>query len=265
MRVARCLGSLPRTDEALRLAQVSYSQVRALTRVATPAHEAVLLAYARAGTTAQLEKICRLFRQVRDRAAPPLHPEEDAARPWVRLRATDDDRVRLEASLRPEEAALVMKAIDACRPEPGASRVEALVAMAEAILRAPPARGDDGCPRRPIEVMLHVDRDTMAGSLEDGTRVSAETSRRLTCDAAMVTVVHGADGEVLDVGRRSRTLPTPLRRGLVARDGGCRFPGCTRRRIEGHHLVHWSQGGETKLSNGIGLCRFHHVCVRACR
>ena len=97
--------------------------------------------------------------------------------------------------------------------------------------------------------------------LSDGTRVSAETSRRLCCDAAVVQATRGPNGEVLDVGRRTRTIPPALRRALEIRDGGCRFPGCGIRFCEGHHIVHWADGGETKLSNLVLLCRFHHRAV----
>ena len=97
--------------------------------------------------------------------------------------------------------------------------------------------------------------------LSDGTRLSAETSRRLCCDAAVVQAVRGPNGEVLDVGRRTRTIPPALRRALKIRDGGCRFPGCGVRFCEGHHIVHWADGGETKLSNLVLLCRFHHRAV----
>ncbi|TVR61881.1 MAG: HNH endonuclease [Gemmatimonadales bacterium] len=77
----------------------------------------------------------------------------------------------------------------------------------------------------------------------------------------MVTAVRGSKGEVLDMGRRTRTIPPALRRALEIRDGGCRFPGCGLRFTEGHHIVHWSDGGETKLSNLVLLCRFHHRAV----
>jgi len=62
--------------------------------------------------------------------------------------------------------------------------------------------------------------------MEDGTRVSAVTSRRISCDAGLVTITHGPDGSVLGGGRRKRTIPPSLRRALEARDRGCRFPGC---------------------------------------
>ena len=89
----------------------------------------------------------------------------------------------------------------------------------------------------------------------DGLRVSAETSRRLACDAALVVMRHAQDAAVLDVGRRTRTVPPALRRALEARDRRCRFPGCQARRCDSHHVEHWADGGATKLSNLVRLCR----------
>jgi hypothetical protein len=72
---------------------------------------------------------------------------------------------------------------------------------------------------------------------------------------------HGADGSVLDVGRRTRAIPPALRRALHARDRGCRFPGCAVRHVQGHHLQHWANGGPTRLDNLALLCRRHHRAV----
>ena len=84
---------------------------------------------------------------------------------------------------------------------------------------------------------------------------------RLLCDAAVVTVTDDTRGTPLDIGRRRRTLPTALRRALHLRDRGCRFPGCTNRRVDGHHVIPWSEGGATKLTNLVSLCRSHHRFV----
>ena len=95
-----------------------------------------------------------------------------------------------------------------------------------------------------------------------GLHLGREAARRLACDAALVALLHGADGELLDVGRRSRAVPTALRRALLDRDRSqCQFPGCTSRRCDAHHVVHWADGGETKLANLASLCRFHHRAV----
>ena len=69
---------------------------------------------------------------------------------------------------------------------------------------------------------------------------------------------HDADGTLLDIGARTRTIPPALRRALQHRDHGCRFPGCGVRVTQGHHLRHWAQGGPTTLANLALLCRRHH-------
>ena len=118
------------------------------------------------------------------------------------------------------------------------------------------------------QVMLHVDADTLQedkepglSELEDGSRVSAETSRRLACDCGVVHINRDENGEVQGAGRRIRTVNPQLRRALEARDRGCRFPGCGLRFAEAHHVVHWADGGETTLMNTVLMCRTHHRAV----
>ena len=91
--------------------------------------------------------------------------------------------------------------------------------------------------------------------------VSAATHERLSCDASVVVMRHDADGSVLDVGRKTRSIPPAIRRALMARDPRCQFPGCTARRCDAHHLTHWAHGGATSLDNLVHLCRFHHRLV----
>jgi 5-methylcytosine-specific restriction endonuclease McrA len=117
-------------------------------------------------------------------------------------------------------------------------------------------------------VVVHVDAEVLANPeqpgqsvLEGGTHVSAETSQRLACDASRVVMRHDGDGRVVEIGARTRTIPSALRRALHHRDQGCRFPGCGGRFTQGHHLRHWAQGGPTTLSNLALLCRRHHRAV----
>ncbi|MCZ6505397.1 MAG: HNH endonuclease signature motif containing protein [Actinobacteria bacterium] len=71
-----------------------------------------------------------------------------------------------------------------------------------------------------------------------------------------------ADGEseIIDVGRKTRVIPTALRRAVIARDRHCTHQGCDRpaRWCDVHHKIHWADGGETSLENLRLLCRFHH-------
>ena len=129
------------------------------------------------------------------------------------------------------------------------------------------ARVRSGTRAERYQVMVHCDAATLAAEGEpgrsdlDGIRVSAETSRRMACDAAVVAMVHAKDGSMLNVGRRTRTIPPHIRRALEERDRGCRFPGCGCRFTEAHHVKHWADGGETSLGNTLLLCRRHHRAV----
>jgi len=92
--------------------------------------------------------------------------------------------------------------------------------------------------------------------------VSAETLRRLACDGGLITVIKDAKGNPLSIGRKSRVIPPSMRRALVARDRHCQYPGCGHERyVEGHHMVHWAHGGETRLDNLVLLCSRHHQTV----
>jgi len=100
---------------------------------------------------------------------------------------------------------------------------------------------DPGAPGERYQVVVHVDAPALADPdqpgqsvLEDGPRVPAETSRRLACDASRVVMRHDAEGRLLEVGARTRTIPPAVRRALQHRDRGCRFPGCGVRVGQGH-------------------------------
>ncbi|KQZ90526.1 hypothetical protein ASD62_15790 [Phycicoccus sp. Root563] len=104
---------------------------------------------------------------------------------------------------------------------------------------------------------------TVFGSGEAGALIGPETARRIACDAGIVPVVLGKDGEVLDLGRRFRLFTSAQLRALWLRDGGCTFPDCTvpASWCDGHHLRHWVDGGATDLGNAALLCGRHHTVV----
>ena len=148
------------------------------------------------------------------------------------------------------------------RPSWGARRADALGRIAESFLQHGSESLSSGDRH---QIIVHVDADTLrdggAGrcELEDGPSLLVETARRLACDASVVAVVENEQGEPLNVGRKTRSIPPAIRRALSSRDRGCRFPGCANTRyVDAHHIQHWAQGGETKMSNLVQLCRFHH-------
>jgi hypothetical protein len=288
-RVARALGALPHIDDGFARGELSYAKVRAMTRVATPANEARLLELARNATGAQLERICRGLRQVNANMAIEAGDEPPPEDRCVRERHLPGGMVTLELTLSPDEAALILQAIEKARDDqrrgqrdaadvsaeaPKAfqgfpTRADGAVHLAQAFLAGDAARPGDGADR--YQVVVHLDQDVLAAdgeraaTLDDGTRVSAETFRRIACDAALIPTLTDRDGaaaSVLDIGRRSRTIPAAIQRALWIRDHGCRFPGCLHTRfLHGHHIQHWLHGGRTSLDNLVLLCPRHHRMV----
>jgi hypothetical protein len=452
IRVAHALRELPLISEAMRVGTISFSKVRAITRVANPSNEERLLEYASHATAAQLERICRGVRQAQLLGEENGEPVDEAellrrahAARDVSCRSRGDGTVVLFATLLPDEADRVLRAIEAMRD---AMREESLAlppSSADAFVRlidvgfedatvgvvpvsAPgtvdvpeeadepvgfdvsaegalgvveyewsdifaargrvaassdgdvdPARGDVSAegtfdharpdvsaegifdharpdvpaegifdharadvpaegifdharadvpaegifdharadvpaegtfdhpgsdiaagtpsshrasapPREParehpseraatepsrrkvcggdvhrvvIHLAPHLLSDALIANLDDGTWIAPETWRRVACDCALDLVRVDQEGSVLDVGRRTRTIPPALARALDVRDAGrCRFPGCTHRRfLDRHHVKHWSNLGETKLDNLLTLCTAHHQLV----
>src|SRR5262245_28792726 len=286
VRVARALAALPLLAGALARGELSYAKVRALTRVATPETEARLLGVGRAGTAAHVERIVRGWRRMDGLAETRESARRHAGRA-LHLHRNEDGMVTVRGRLEPEVGALLMQGIAAARetlyqrsranaaaapadtsgdpPTLAQQQADALALLAETVLH----HGlDPGAPGERYQVVVHVDAAALAdpdqpgqSELEDGTHVSAETSRRLACDASRVVMRHDENGQLLEIGARTRTIPPALRRALHHRDRGCRFPGCGARLGQGHHLRHWAQGGPTKLSNLALLCRRHHRAV----
>jgi hypothetical protein len=287
VRVARALGTLPRLAHALAHGELSYAKVRALTRVATPETEEQLLAVGRAGTAEHVERIVRGWRRV-DRIAEARETKRQHASRALHVYQDEDGMVTIRGRLEPEVGALLVQALAAARealyqrgrsqnsfdhpadvsaetPTMAQQQADALALLAETALH----HGiDPGAPGDRYQVVVHVDAPALADPdqpgqsiLEDGAHVSAETSRRLACDASRVVMRHGGDGRVVEVAARTRTVPPALRRALHHRDRGCRFPGCGVRFGQGHHIRHWAHGGPTALSNLALLCRRHHRAV----
>jgi hypothetical protein len=177
--------------------------------------------------------------------------------------------VRLTGTLDTESAAIVEAALQPlCRPIPGDDRAprqrraDALVEICQLAMRTGelPAHGGE-----PSQVAVTVAFDPLAqalhgAALDNGERLCADAARRLACDARILPLVLGGEGQVLDAGRSRRVAHGPLRRALAVRDRGCAFPDCDRppRWCDAHHLVSWSDGGPTSLDNLVLLCRHHH-------
>ncbi|HEY5623333.1 MAG TPA: DUF222 domain-containing protein [Gammaproteobacteria bacterium] len=307
VRVARALGALPQISASFEKGEVSYSKVRAMTRIATPENEPILLNIARHGTAAHVERIVRQYRYVERMEDARLANETHKHR-YFHFRHDDDGSVLIEARLPAEVGAMLKKAIEAAEEvlyrtereavedvsaesrdpkavviasdatdpvsaetrdasadeQPAnpvsARRADALGLLAERFLST--ETENSGSSDRFL-VTVHINRAELTDDAETttgpGPSLPVATARRLGCDGPLVGIVEDDEGNPLNVGRRTRAIPPSMKRALASRDGGCRFPSCNRSRFtEGHHIHHWADGGETRLSNLITLCRFHH-------
>lgn len=260
LRVAHALPDLAKISIAFEKGQLSYSKVRAVTRVANVDNEDVLLNIALSGTAAQLERLVRC--EIREQSDEEVAANTQAAfeHRCFSWHEESDGTFSFRGRLPAELAAKLIKAVESVdeqcvpaeTPSAGARRADALVALAE--------RSFDG-----FQVMLHVPAGTSsrAISLETGGTIPLEAARRICCDAAIVPVIEGESGELLDIGRKTRKIPPAMRRALEVRDRSCcRFPGCTHtRHLHGHHIVHWAHGGATCMDNLVLLCSHHHGLV----
>ena len=276
VRIARALGALPKITAAFECGELSYSKVRCLTRAATPENEDYLLVLAQSGTANHIEKIVRAYRRNL-----PIDASDESGtsdKRYLRLTQYEDGTVEFRAKLGAEEGELLWIALDKVRkelkaereaaddaadlmPRDAVQRADALVEMAQRTLSGthkPSSNADR------YQVMVHVDVDTLKEQnggcyLDNGYGIASETAKRLLCDGSYIGVVHDKDGSVLDIGRKTRSIPVAVRRAMNLRDDGCTFPACDSKIfIDGHHIVPWAEGGATKLENLASLCWYHH-------
>jgi hypothetical protein len=191
---------------------------------------------------------------------------------WLQERR--DGRLGLEGWLGAEQGALFRSLIEQLaepRPAPDGGRDHRSVPerQADALIElCDRARADDDFPttggERPHLSVL-IDWEALrtglgTATLDHGQRISAADARRCACDATVIPVVLGGEGEPLDVGRAARTVPRAIRRALAARDRGCAFPGCDTppALCDAHHIQHWADHGRTSVRNCCLLCAMHH-------
>lgn len=147
-------------------------------------------------------------------------------------------------------------------------QADALVALARGALDGgslPDVRGERPHVRVTIDWMaLCAERGApgvAGGELAWAGPITAETARRLACDASVVRMITGPDGLPLDVGRAQRSCSSAIRRAIELRDGHCVFAGCDAppEWCDVHHVIHWAHGGPTSCDNGALLCERHHT------
>jgi hypothetical protein len=283
VRVAHALAGLPLVTEHFAAGRLSYSKVRAITRVGAADNEAKLVDLALHSTAAQLERSVRAYRTVLDldgETETDVASAQHMAR-YLRFEWAEDGSLEGRFRLSQEAGAILLKSIEIARAhvppepvpddevrsaertsEPAATNSDALILLAETFLThaAPEHMGNR------FQVAVNVDAGVLADDdvdgiceLDDGPALAPETVRRISCDAS---IVEATDSAVDRAWKKAPAIPASTRRAVRRRDRGCRFPGCGRRAFtQVHHVRHHARGGDNALTNLVELCWFHHRLV----
>ncbi len=275
LRGGRLVQRHPRTAKRLDDGDVTCAHVDALALAARghdelfDEHEEELLAIARETRPEEFRVAMRRWREIAEDLDE--NCERDPEKPYRRRRLylskLPDGSLHIDGRLDPVAGEAVISALEklmAPDPErtPAQRRADALHELARRALGS----------AVPAELDVFVDVETLAGMMPDDPRtarcdlahvgpVAPSTVRRLACDAILRRVVRDRDGEILDLGRRTRVVSPAQRRAVMLRDGGCAWPGCDRppEWCDVHHERHWIDGGATDLDNLRMYCRHHHV------
>ena len=285
VRIAHALPRLPLIRECFRSGELSYSKVRAITRVVGWDSEAELVEMARANTAAHVARNVASMRQA-ERLSESKAAFDSYRHRTFACRTNDDGTLVFEGRLPADQGAVLIQALDRAmdwlmrggRERDDAPheelpqtirRADALAILAERFLSEPPEAEAGLNTADRYQVTVHASAEALVEhgivdaddppQIEDGAVLATETLRRIACDSAIVRILETGDGEPLDIGRKTRVIPPSIRRALKRRDRGCRFPNCTNTRfVDGHHIEHWADGGTTRLDNLVLLCRHHH-------
>ena len=270
VRVARAIVGLPKTMAAFAAGELSYSKVRAITRVARISTEGVWLQKARDATTAQLEDAVRAYRRAIDptKESEVGSPEPDGVPGDCRTRHGEDGRTQIVFDLPADEAAEALAKLDrradevfheqadsgsaepALRLSHGERRARAFVELMSETFPQSPSDPDDD---RYLTVIHAKATDLGVHAwMEGGPPVTAERLAELLCDQPLSLLVEDDHGNPLYLGRITKQLNRRQRRALRYRDGNCcRVPGCSRtKRLNGHHVAWWGRDkGSTDIDN----------------
>jgi hypothetical protein len=285
VRVAKALSGLPHVTEAYGRGEMSFAHAAAITEVASDIQpellaggaDKLLAEQAAALGPAATRRAALRIRDHFDPEAAERRTRRVFADRWLAVDRTIHGCVAIQGVLDPEGGELVLSTLGALTPpaipgdcrSAGARRADALVQMCRLAGAATPEAGGVK-PHVSVTIDWQTLRDgltatpaTLGGRLGSGIGIHPATARRLACDATLIPAVLGSVGEPLDIGRATRLVPAGMRRALVLRDGGCRFPGCDRppQWTDAHHLHPWAHGGATRLPNLLLLCRHHHTTV----
>jgi len=259
LAVAHALAGLPVVAGEFAAGRLSYSQVRALCRVADATNEAELVGLAQVMNAEQMERMCRLLRGIDDEIDAEVPDRTSMVTRWG-----DDGTATIRVRLPADDAAVVVAAVEERVKRMGLAKEvpwESRRAQAVVDLVAAGASVNSPARERPL---VHItvplaDLDAGRGGTIDGHPIAAATIRRMLCDGSVVGVVLDDHGKPVSVGTKTRVPSPRIQRAVDVRDGkACTYPGCGRPSEETHHVVHWTVAHRTAVGELTSLCGFHH-------
>src|SRR5713101_835432 len=274
--ISRKMAALPSMEQAFAKGDISYRHVSLIVETASqlgdkfePQAETILVNAAKELDPWRLQSAIWHLKHCLDPDGVLGDANEAHDRRFLHLSQTFDGVFRLDGRLDPEGGAVLRSALDAVMgPRQAGDDRMASERCADAAVELARRQLDGGQlpevggqkPHLAISVdlaTLSKEPGSMAAELEWSQPIPAETARRLACDAAITPIIDG------EADHTSRVVPGATRRALIARDKGCRFPGCDcpAAWTDAHHIKHWADGGPTTLENLILLCRRHHRLV----
>ena len=268
VRVAHALKQLPLISRTFSTGELSFSKVKAMTRVANRDNEQELVEFALRHTAVTVAERCR---ELRCGSHSSIGTAERAwANRSLRIRRdVERNMMTVTVDLPLDTGELLDKALAKARDDEvleipdlvdtswSVRQADAFVNMVNGYLS-----GDTGSNNDNFLVTIHVDEAALAGG-NGRSAVPIESVKRHCCDAHAVVITETSEGQPLGIGRKSRLIPTSVERAVRARDNNCCvFPGCGNRRfLHCHHVEHWAHGGETCVENLMLLCTKHHTLV----
>jgi hypothetical protein len=279
--VGESLAVLPQSVEAMDRGEIGFGHLALMARTADALSESetgrgfeetALLAQALEVSVSRFRYICHHARHVDDAAGYVAGEVEAVEARKLELNAGEDGWVFVRGILDAAGGATLRTALEPLATRSGADDdrhrdrrlADALVELANVAL-------DNGAVPQRASQRAHLQVTTsletlmgMAGApaaeMEFSLPISARMVERLACDCTITRILLGSDSAVIDVGRARRVVSGSTRRALDARDRTCQWPGCERppSSCDAHHLIYWTHGGPTDMSNLALLCHRHH-------
>jgi hypothetical protein len=268
--VGQQMPALPQSVQAMEAGEIGFAHLMVMARTAqalkrsftaAPFDERPVLAMARESTVGRFYYDCQHLRHAHDPQGYAADEVEAVEARTLEIKSGGHGLVSIKGFLDSAGAAVLRKALEPLARKAGRDdKRKRKRRLADALVQL--ATGG-----KPAQLQVTASIETLMGlagapaaEMEFSLPISARTVERMACDCNVVRVLMGADSAVIDVGRSTRKISPGLRRGMKARDGGCRWPGCDRPAYwsEAHHLRHWVKGGPTELDNLVLLCYHHH-------